>query len=67
MIGEEKLDELKPPACPLCGNPDTRMEEDSPSGWCPKCGAAWCNYISLTIKIGEEPCADDASSSRDEP
>lgn len=40
--------------CPLCNNPDTVGDTDSPSGHCPRCGATWANYISISIKIGEE-------------
>lgn len=51
---ERILDELKPPACPLCSSTDTELLNDGASGRCGKCGAAWANYITMTIKVGDD-------------
>jgi uncharacterized Zn finger protein (UPF0148 family) len=51
---DKKLAEMTPPECPLCKNPDTEMDTDGPSGYCPKCGAAWANYITITLKIDKD-------------
>lgn len=50
----------EPVLCPLCNSPDTEMRGEGPSGYCRKCGATWAEYISITIKVGEE--ADETST-----